>query len=394
MSDTTTRWIHTYEAVISFLGGALNSGVSRSPTEAARLQTILDGYLHSAASTNVDAIVHSLEYRKTLLEISASLGLASDSNLRTSLRTDDERIAALLLSIFDSNDDTATVLDLEGDPAQCFLDVVQDTLDRGFLMEPEHSRMARRMIRKLSESCDKFPSSLFITGVTGREEDPTFGGGYGDIYRASYNNAPVALKRLRYFIRGSELRRIRLKFCREALLWRDLHHPHILPFLGIDQSTFSSTLCMVSPWMEHGTVMRYLKEHGHADVDKLLYEIAQGLQYLHSRHIVHGDLRGNNILITQDWRACLADFGLSVVSNATSSMSTNRGGSVYWMAPELLDSERFGCEFTRTPATDVYAFGCVCLEVLDSFFSAGMSCGSFDRVCPVVHGKTSVCRPA
>ncbi|KAJ7778486.1 hypothetical protein B0H16DRAFT_888357 [Mycena metata] len=76
-------------------------------------------------------------------------------------------------------------------------------------MEPEHSRMARRIIRKLSESCDKFPSSLFITGVTGREEDPTFGGGYGDIYRASYNNVPVALKRLRYFIRGSELRRIR-----------------------------------------------------------------------------------------------------------------------------------------------------------------------------------------
>ncbi|KAJ7715140.1 kinase-like domain-containing protein [Mycena metata] len=224
--------------------------------------------------------------------------------------------------------------------------------------------MARRIIRKLSESCDKFPSSLFITGVTGREEDPTFGGGYGDIYRASCNNVPVALKRLRYFIRGSELRRIRAKFCREALLWRDLNHPHILPFLGIDSSTFSSTLCMVSPWMEHGTVMRYLKEHGHADVDKLAsLFIPQGLQYLHSRHVVHGDLRGNNILITQDWRACLADFGLSVVSNATSSMSTNRGGSVYWMAPELLDSDRFGFDFARTPASDVYAYGCVCLEL-------------------------------
>ncbi|KAJ7778445.1 kinase-like domain-containing protein [Mycena metata] len=220
--------------------------------------------------------------------------------------------------------------------------------------------MARRMIRKLSESCDIFPSSLFITGVTGREEDPTFGGGYGDIYRASYNNVPVALKRLRYFIRGSELRRIRAKFCREALLWRDLNHPHILPFLGIDSSTFSSTLCMVSPWMEHGTVMRYLKEHGHADVDKLA---TQGLQYLHSRHVVHGDLRGNNILITQDWRACLADFGLSIVSNATSSMSTNRGGSAYWMAPELLAPDRFGFEFARTPASDVYAYGCVCLEL-------------------------------
>jgi serine/threonine protein kinase len=65
---------------------------------------------------------------------------------------------------------------------------------------------------------------------------------------------------------------------------------------------------MVSPWMEHGTVMHYLKTHGYANVDKLvsfcacsrraihteiqLYEIAQGLEYLHSRNIIHGDLRG------------------------------------------------------------------------------------------------------
>ncbi|KAJ7145868.1 hypothetical protein C8R44DRAFT_3929 [Mycena epipterygia] len=44
---------------------------------------------------------------------------------------------------------------------------------------------ARRIICKLSESCDKLPSALFITGVSEREECPTFGGGYGDIYRAS-----------------------------------------------------------------------------------------------------------------------------------------------------------------------------------------------------------------
>ncbi|KAJ7202466.1 hypothetical protein B0H12DRAFT_1162680 [Mycena haematopus] len=44
-------------------------------------------------------------------------------------------------------------------------------------------------------------------------------------------------------------------------------------------------------------------------------------------------------------------------------MSTNRGGSLYWMAPELLLPERFGFKFVRTPATDVYAFGCVCFEL-------------------------------
>ncbi|KAF8183890.1 kinase-like domain-containing protein [Mycena galopus ATCC 62051] len=120
---------------------------------------------------------------------------------------------------------------------------------------------------------------------------------------------------------------------------------------------------MVSPWMEHGTVMNYLKVHGHSEVDKLLYEVAKGLNYLHSCNIVHGDLRGTNILINEDAGACLADFGLSNFSDATSSMTTNRGGSSYWMAPELLEPERFCIQFARTPATDVYAFACVCLEL-------------------------------
>jgi serine/threonine protein kinase len=44
-------------------------------------------------------------------------------------------------------------------------------------------------------------------------------------------------------------------------------------------------------------------------------------------------------------------------------MTTNRAGSLYWMAPELLDPDCLENKF-RTPASDVYAFGCVCLEVL------------------------------
>ncbi|KAF7373453.1 Kinase-like protein [Mycena sanguinolenta] len=371
-----------HESLLSFLRGACSTRVpGRSFSEVAQFKTALDDYTLSMASNNVvSAIVGSLESRRTLLELSSQLGLANDPKLRAAQRTDDERIAANLISIFNSKDEEDVVLRLEGDPAQYFLDVVQETLDQGLLLEENHSRMARRMIRKLSERCDMLPSSLFITGVSGREEHPTFGGGYGDIFRASYNEKPVALKRMRYFLRGAELRRVHLKFCREALVWKDLRHPHILSFLGIDRNSFPATLCMVSPWMKHGTVMNYLQRQGHANVDKLashfpgpviysanitlqLYEIAQGLHYLHSCNIVHGDLRGANILVNEDWSACLADFGLSNFADATSSMTTNRAGSLYWMAPELIDPDRFGLQFARTPATDVYAFGCVCLEL-------------------------------
>ncbi|KAF8150318.1 kinase-like domain-containing protein [Mycena galopus ATCC 62051] len=298
------------------------------------------------------------------------------------MRADEERIETFLVSIFSSEIQEETVLGLKGDSAQDFLDVVQEVgsvsilnhkfslthisqmLDRGFLMEQEHTRMAFRIIRKLSESCYLLPASLFVVGVTSRGEFPTCGGGFADIFLALYGNQRVALKRMRPFVRDSNLSRVRLKFCREALLWKDLHHPNILPFLGIDSDSFGpSFLCMVSPWMKDGTVIKYLETHGHANVDKLLYEIAQGLEYLHSHNIVHGDLRGTNILIQEDGSACLADFGLSTFSDATAAMSTTRAGSTRWMAPELLAPEHFGFNFVRTQATDVYAFGCVCFEL-------------------------------
>ncbi|KAJ6482843.1 kinase-like domain-containing protein [Mycena vitilis] len=345
-----------YENLLSVLKDVCARGGNSS--EIAR---IVDGWLLSmVAESAIGALISCAGHRRILLELSSNLGLDNDIRLRHALRADEEQIAALIPSVLNSD----LVLSLEGESAQNLLDVIQDALNRGFLMAPEHSRQARRVIRKLSESCDKLPSSLFISGVTGREEHPTFAGGFGDIYRATYGNKTVALKHMRHFIQTSEIRDIRLKLCREALVWKDLRHRNILTFIGIDRESFPSSLCMVSPWMEHGTILNHLKTHGRANVDKLLYEIAQGLQYLHSQNIVHGDLRGANILINEDWSACLADFGLSVFANATTTMHTSaHAGSIHWMAPELIDPDRFGCRFARSPASDVYAFGCVCFEL-------------------------------
>ncbi|KAJ7197945.1 kinase-like domain-containing protein [Mycena pura] len=237
------------------------------------------------------------------------------------------------------------------------------------------------MIVKLSVAYNKLPSALFTSGVTECDKDPRFGGGFGDIYQASLAGNKVALKRIRVFSgdegyhhvwrvrcfihpnRASPLKFNAQQFCREALIWQALQHPCILPFIGLDCDTFPGFLTLVSPWMENNTVLKYLKANGKASVDKLLFEIAQGLQYLHSKNLVHGDLRGVNILITDEGSACLADFGLSYFSETTTTTSSARAGCIQWMAPELIDPSKFGKRFLRTPATDVYAFGCVCLEL-------------------------------
>ncbi|KAJ6459915.1 kinase-like domain-containing protein [Mycena sanguinolenta] len=173
----------------------------------------------------------------------------------------------------------------------------------------------------------------------------------------------------------SELKHIRLQFCREALVWQSLKHEYILPLIGIDRETFPLSFCMISPWMRHGTVLQYLDRHGRADVDKLLLQVAEGVGYLHSKKIVHGDLRGMNILVSDNSSACLADFGLTrVFAASTDTSSTNHAGSTRWWAPELMQPSAFGFDrFKRTPNSDVYALACVCVELhtgLPPFFGA------------------------
>ncbi|KAJ7454435.1 kinase-like domain-containing protein, partial [Mycena latifolia] len=95
---------------------------------------------------------------------------------------------------------------------------------------------------------------------------------------------------------------------------------------------------------------------------ELLYDIIMGLAYLHSEDIVHGDLRGRNILI-HEGRALLTDFGLAEFVEF--EISTNAPTRTRWMAPELLlpDIYQPGKPPRCTQASDVWAFGCVCCEV-------------------------------
>jgi serine/threonine protein kinase len=79
-----------------------------------------------------------------------------------------------------------------------------------------------------------------------------------------------------------------------------------------------------------------------------------------------------NILINQDGRACLADFGLAAFIEVQTSIKTSmRSGSGKWMAPELLLPEvyRPNHPFQRTVESDVWAFACVACEVIFSRLS-------------------------
>ncbi|KAJ7464201.1 kinase-like domain-containing protein [Mycena galericulata] len=330
----------------------------------------------SQALRYIPAVLQMWERRRPL--VSARMAnelleeqISSGTSARGTLEQIEDGICTSLASILDSREARHRVKQLQGADAQSFLDIIQNVLDRGSLPHANSRSRARRLLEQLAEVSEQLPSRLFISGINDRDEHPTFGGGFGDVYRASYLGTPVALKRLRTFTADSASRRSnRLQFFQEALVWQELQHPFILHLIGIDRETFPSTLCMVSPWMKYGTVSKYLRDRGRGSVNRLLLEIAQGLEYLHSKSIVHGDLRGTNILISDAGSACLSDFGLAKTiydgdsTGGALTSSSNHAGSIRWFAPELIAPTAFGRErFARTPATDVYAYGCVCLEL-------------------------------
>ena len=92
-----------------------------------------------------------------------------------------------------------------------------------------------------------------------------------------------------------------------------------------------------------------------------LLEVALGMQYLHSRGVIHGDLKGLNILVDEHRRPRIMDFGFSVVRTLTTISRTAApptAGTLRWMAPERLLHGK------QTEAGDVYSFAMVVFEVL------------------------------
>ncbi|KAJ6583576.1 kinase-like domain-containing protein, partial [Mycena vulgaris] len=86
--------------------------------------------------------------------------------------------------------------------------------------------------------------------------------------------------------------------------------------------------------------------------------------YLHKHYppIVRADIRGASILVTGDHRFCLADFGLSAITQMTVT-SVRKGGTGVWMAPEIISGSGIPEGTPPSAKRDVFAFGSTMFEV-------------------------------
>lgn len=321
-----------------------------------------------AALDCVSSLLESSDYRDELLDIWREVGNISDQRVYDALEKDEGELLRLLQAVSVSTSATEMVLSLRGRRAQQFMDIVQDVLSYPNPQQPTSTQLRLRLlylVTKLSQYCGYQPASLSISDVSCDASEPRFSGSFGDVFLASLHGVPVALKRMRPIwtsLNLDDIEAMRQKHCREALIWQHLSHPNLLTFIGIDNKTFHPTPCLVSPWMENGTVMSYLRKHQGVNVAQLLSEVAQGLEYLHSMKVCHGDLRGSNVLVDNDGHARIADFGLVPLYALASAGEYS--GSLRWTAPEVIRSKIHGNRrLKRMPAGDIYSFGCLCVEL-------------------------------
>ncbi|KAJ7790541.1 kinase-like domain-containing protein, partial [Mycena olivaceomarginata] len=264
-----------------------------------------------------------------------------------------------LVAIFRDSESYKSVLACRDDVAQLLLDLLQDLLDS----LPESSARPRlsKALERLSRASGLHPTCFPLTGLV-KVGQQVAAGGFGDIWQGLVRGQSVSVKIMRLF-RDADTRDALREFGREALIWRQLSHPNLLPFFGLYY--LENRLCLVSPWMSNGHIIEFLR-NAPPDTDRvsLMLDVAMGVKYLHENHIVHGDLKGMNVLVTPSCRACVADFGLASIAEAvtlrfTHSTASPKGGTARYQAPELLSTEipnHFG--------SDVYAFGSVCYEIL------------------------------
>ncbi|KAF8507465.1 kinase-like domain-containing protein, partial [Hysterangium stoloniferum] len=152
----------------------------------------------------------------------------------------------------------------------------------------------------------------------------------------------------------------------EAYVWSlAMPHENILPLLGV--ARLNNSVALISPWKSQGNLSMFLEQNPSANKIELLASTARGgLTYLHSRSppVIHGDMKGANILVSDEGSAVLADFGLSRISHEATTSVLRGAGSPRWMAPELVISGDIQSGPLRTVKSDVYGFGHVLLEVL------------------------------
>lgn len=194
-------------------------------------------------------------------------------------------------------------------------------------------------------------------------------GSFGDVYSAKdkETGANYAVKVIKLEDNHKQLKQM---INREIGIMSHVDHPTIIKFYGYSMTDFegNNNVSIVMELAQKGTLADALMNEQNSLADDkydntakqiILIGIARGMMYLHQHQIVHQDLKPGNILLDENLRPHLTDFGLSkFIGNEKNTIHSKACGSIFYMAPEVIKEENFNFK------ADVYSFGILMYEVI------------------------------
>lgn len=246
-------------------------------------------------------------------------------------------------------------------------------LSRAWTMEKKMMKGEGDRGTKERQDWEINPAKLLIKALIAR-------GTFGTVHRGLYDGQDVAVKLLDWGEEGSrtevEIASMRAAFTQEVSVWHKLDHPNVTKFIGATLGAAdlniqtengqigmpTNVCCVIVEYLPGGALKTYLiKNHrrklAFKVVVQLALDLARGLSYLHSKKIVHRDVKTENMLLDRTRTLKIADFGVARVEAQNPNDMTGETGTLGYMAPEVLN----GNPYNRK--CDVYSFGICFWEI-------------------------------
>ncbi|KAF0313447.1 Cyclin-dependent kinase 8 [Amphibalanus amphitrite] len=201
-------------------------------------------------------------------------------------------------------------------------------------------------------------------------------GTYGHVYKAKRRDGKDVRE---YALKQIEGTGLSMSACREIALLRELKHPNVINLQRVFLSQPDRKVWLLFDYAEHD-LWHIIKYHRAAKANKkpvlvsrgmvksLLYQILDGIHYLHANWVLHRDLKPANILVMGEGpergRVKIADMGFARLFNSPLKPLADLDPVVvtfWYRAPELLLGARH-----YTKAIDIWAIGCIFAELLTS----------------------------
>ena len=216
-------------------------------------------------------------------------------------------------------------------------------------------------------------------------------GSFGKVYKAelldesSPNNHKIfALKKI---LMDNEKEGFPITALREIMILKRLNHKNILSLLEIvtkKEKNKTGIVYLVFEYMEHDiSGLSNMKINFPIECIKcIMYQILEGLQYLHKNNILHRDIKTANILLNNKGEIKIGDFGLARIINPNlKKRITNRVVTLWYRAPELLFGENI-----YGSAIDVWSVGCVFSELITGvpLFKGWRESDQIEKICEII----------